>query len=173
MFPPSVSGALAGAVFAVLLTSVCVSDVRARRIPNRLVLLIAVIGIGYSVAAEPWLPGAVRALEGIAVGLAIWLPVYLLRMMGAGDVKFFAAASAWLGPAFAVRAALLSAVLGGALALLWLVKAGWLLGFVRISSGARGSRPLTPAAAPSWKRVPYGVAMALGLAAAAWLPALF
>ena len=172
MFSTSVSGVVAGVVFSVLLASVCVWDVRARRIPNRLVLVILLLGVGYSVAADPWLPGALRALGGLTVGLAIWLPFYLLRMMGAGDVKFFAAASAWLGPALAVKAALLSGVLGGVLALVWLFKNRWLLALVRPSSGARGSGSFAPTAAPAWKRVPYGVAMALGLAATAWLPSL-
>ena len=44
---------LLGAVFALLLGAVCVSDLRTRRIPNRLVLVIAVLGIVVSVASVP------------------------------------------------------------------------------------------------------------------------
>lgn len=110
----------AAAVLSLLLVIACVTDVRARRIPNWLVAAILVGGVLVTTAFDPVIPGVLRAMAGVAVGLAIWLPGWLLRMMGAGDVKLFAAAGAWLGPAGAVNAAIVAAVLGGVLALIWL-----------------------------------------------------
>ena len=61
------------------------------------------------------------ALLGSGTGLGLWLPFWLLGLLGAGDVKYFAAASTWLGVSRAWRAALLAAMLGGILSVAVLV----------------------------------------------------
>ena len=55
------------------------------------------------------------------MGLGLWLPFWLMGLLGAGDVKFFAAASGWIGVALTWRAALLAAVLGGVMSLIVLI----------------------------------------------------
>ncbi|HEU4564557.1 MAG TPA: prepilin peptidase [Gemmatimonadaceae bacterium] len=174
MFTSSLTGILAGAVLALLLAAACVTDLRERRIPNELVIVLALAGLAYSVWALGPAAGAARAFLGIAVGLLFWLPWHLLKMMGAGDVKFFAAAAAWLGPVAAIEASLFSALLGGVLALVWLA----------MYRGAPATAPVAGGAAPGPEapraravdgdgkrvRLPYGVAMAAGIAASAWLP---
>lgn len=172
------NGAVAGALFGTLLVAACVWDLRTRRVPNGLVVCIAVSGLAYSVAVAAGAGGLLRALGGLAIGLAMWVPFYLLRLIGAGDVKFFAAASTWLGAATALRAGWLAALFGAALALTWMVRAeGWRLAWTRTALSLR--RPLrasVPAGGgqglPVTQRVPYAVAMAAGLAGAAWLPHL-
>ncbi len=176
MLGDSNAGLLGGAVFALLVACVCVSDVRARRIPNFLVVLVGVTGICWSIAIAPWLTGGLRALGGLGVGLAIWLPFYAVRLLGAGDVKFFAAASAWLGPGGAFDAALLSALVGGAIALMYVFRDNhWMLVLARLSSprGQPQTRADTsPSDMPPRSRLPYGVAMAVGLLVVAWFPGL-
>src|SRR5215213_4943217 len=81
VFAGQAYGALVGAVFLLLLLAVCASDLRARRIPNKLVVVITASGIVYSVVSAPVLPGLGRSLAGIALGLALWFPFYLLRML--------------------------------------------------------------------------------------------
>jgi prepilin peptidase CpaA len=173
MFADSQLGMLLGLIFTLLLASACVSDLRTRRIPNALVLTTALIGIGYSVAIAPYVEGGLGALSGIGIGLVIWLPLYVLRLLGAGDVKFFAAASAWLGPAIALEAALLSAICGGVLALVQLWRRdSWLLTLTNLSLAIKQPRALAelPRVANAPRRLPYGVAMAAGLSIAAWFP---
>jgi Flp pilus assembly protein protease CpaA len=96
-------------------------------------------------------------------------------------VKFFAAASAWLGPRLALDAALVSAALGGALALLWLLRRGtWGSTAMPERSGIglapRGDSPGAGGdeldARERTIMLPYGVAMAAGLAVTAWFPHL-
>ncbi|HEX5437018.1 MAG TPA: A24 family peptidase [Gemmatimonadaceae bacterium] len=172
--------AVAGAVFLLLLLWACATDLRSRRIPNELVLCTALLGVVFSVVRQPALHGLVQSLVGLAVGLAIWFPFYLLKMIGAGDVKFFAAAAAWLGAVGALQAAFLSALFGAALAILWMVgSGGWRLAAMRLTRlviapvlsqwRTVATRPAPP---PRKLRMPYGVAMAAGLAVAAWFPAL-
>jgi prepilin peptidase CpaA len=165
---------LAGAVFVLLLASACAGDVRSRRIPNTLVFCIAVLGMGYSLALDPSRYGALRALGGMGVGLVFWLPLYALRVLGAGDVKFFAAASTWLGPATALEAALLSALFGGFLGLVWLARDHSRMRKLSRRSVAVGQPESDPelSAVDHRRRLPYGLAMAAGLAVAAWLPGI-
>ena len=77
-------------------------DLRARRIPNVLVLTAIAIHIcllTYATWAGVRLPGAgtwSAALTGLLAGFA-FLVFWILRVMGAGDVKFLAALGFWVG----------------------------------------------------------------------------
>jgi prepilin peptidase CpaA len=95
--------------------------------------------------------------------------------MGAGDVKFFAAAGAWLGPSATWRAALIAALVGGVLAMFFLLRERRLGSAMRGMALAASSRSLavvgTADTEPQGrKHLPYGVALALGALAMAWLP---
>lgn len=177
MFAASPVQMAAGVLFSLLLAIACVTDLRSRRIPNTLVLATLVTGIACSIAFAPVLPGLGRSLAGAATGLVIWLPFWLLKKIGAGDVKLFAAIGAWLGPTNSVTAALAAAILGGVLTVLWLVweqgigrtAQGLVLGAASVQSGVKAPRLLV---VESRKRVPYGIALAAGGALVAWLPGL-
>jgi prepilin peptidase CpaA len=163
-------------LFTLLLVIACVSDVRTRRIPNSLVVMLALGGLVYALAIMSPLAALGRALAGSAVGLALWLPFWLARVLGAGDVKLAAASGAWLGVAGIVEASLLAAVAGGVLAVWALARSGGLSAAARrfgawmIASRVTGK--LAPEVTPKERRVPYGVAIAAGAAVAAWLPGL-
>src|ERR1044071_4415808 len=116
VFSGSLFRLFAGGVFSVLLVIACVTDVRWRRIPNALVVTLALTGFAYSVWQDAWLAGLGRSLAGLSLGFAIWIAFFIVGAIGAGDVKLFAAAGAWLGPAATWRAALVAAALGGVLA---------------------------------------------------------
>jgi prepilin peptidase CpaA len=178
MFSGSAAALLAGCVFTLLLGWACVTDARTRRIPNALVTTLAVGGIVFSAVASDW-PGALgRSVGGVAVGLAIWLPFWLMRLLGAGDVKLFAGAAAWLGPIGAVEGALAAALVGGALSLIWLLRD---FGLRRTGEviALLAALPRTPRAmhgavlTGSRLRLPYGIALAVGGAVAGWWPGLF
>ena len=170
MFAGPMHGTIAAVVLALLLTAVCVSDLRSRRIPNWLVLLIAGLGLANAVAASSG-TGLVRAAASVGVGLILWLPFYLLRMMGAGDVKFFAAACAWLDPITALRAALLSAVFGGVLALVWVAGSVVRQRALRASATTASEVAAGPLRSdPRSRKMPYGLAMVAGLTVAVWFP---
>jgi prepilin peptidase CpaA len=149
------------AAFSILMVAAAGLDIRYRRIPNVLSLVVLAIGAAFVMTLMPRREAAMTVLGGAATGLIVWLPFWMLGMLGAGDVKFFAAAAAWLGPRLALYAALLSALLGAVLAL------GWL--FAR----AYRHEPGSAAAMKRGDTIPYGVAMAAGLAINAWFPHLF
>ncbi|MCG6657317.1 prepilin peptidase [Halomonas campisalis] len=99
-----------------LMLVVCAAawDLRQRRIPNRLVLAGAAIGLLLQGAlAGP--SGVLAALYGLLVGLAILMPGYLMGFTGAGDAKLMAAVGTFLGPLGALQAGLASILVGGAI----------------------------------------------------------
>lgn len=152
--------------FVALLGCAAVSDVRARRIPNLVSATLLVLGL---VAAALGTAGGTLATAAAAlgVGLALWLPFHLLGMLGAGDVKLFAAAATWLTPAAALRGAAFAAILGGLLGVLWMGYARG-AGFTLARLGHARRQPgllrePLPAVAGRDGRVPYGVAMVAAL----------
>jgi len=169
-----------GFAFTILMIVAAVSDVRARRITNAVVSTIFFVGIAFVLASMGPKQGIPSALEGALVGLAVWTPMWAFKKLGAGDVKFFAASSIWIGPSLAFKASFLAAAFGGVLALVWLL------------SGTRSSRTDAPlghvaqlAAIENGEvenvdsdeptemtMLPYGVAMAAGLMLTAWFPHL-
>jgi len=163
-------------VFSVLLVIACVTDVRWRRIPNALVLTLALTGFAFSVWVEPWLVGLGRAMSGLALGFGIWIVFYVIGAIGAGDVKLFAAAGAWLGPAATWRAALVGAAIGGVLAIAMLVRERRTrqgLENVMTSISTRSMAVLATATGGSKSRqLPYGVALACGALVVAWVPGI-
>ena len=166
-------GIAAGFVFSALLLWAAVGDVRSRRIPNRLVSIIAVLGILYSVVADPVLGGALRAGAGLVTGLGVWLPFYALGWLGAGDVKLFAGAATWLGPMGALEGALIGAVAGAILALIWMVRSRGMKETAEVLGMSAGSPSLlAPAERKIRSTLPYGVAIAFGALWAGWMPRL-
>lgn len=151
-------------------------DIRTRRIPNALTFG----GAGAAMVYQAWiggLHGLGQSVAGWAVGILLFLPMFLMRGMGAGDVKLLGAVGAWLGAMGAVWTGLFSVFAGGLLAIAVGVRHRYLrqaftnlwgmLAFWR----AAGLRPLPgltieDAVGP---RLPYGVAIAVGTAAAVFL----
>jgi prepilin peptidase CpaA len=169
-------GTLAGAAFTLLLVIACVSDVRTRRIPNSLVITLAAGGGVYALATMSPLAALWHAGAGAVIGLALWLPFWAAQVLGAGDVKLVGAAGAWLGAVGVVEASLVGAVAGGGLALWSLIRHGGLVaGANRLGVWmlmTRVNRQIAPELTPREQRIPYGLAIAAGAAAAAWNPGL-
>jgi prepilin peptidase CpaA len=68
-------------------------DLRWRRIPNWLVAGTVAVSLSWHAAANGW-AGLAMSAVGLFVGIALLFPLFLLRGMGAGDVKFFGAVGA-------------------------------------------------------------------------------
>lgn len=81
---------------AALVLSAALFDLRTRRIPNPLILAGACLGLILSTWAAG-AAGASSSLLGLLTGFALFLPGYLLRMTGGGDLKLMAAIGTFLG----------------------------------------------------------------------------
>lgn len=102
-------------LLAILLATTIV-DSRSRRIPNLLSLGGATVGLLLALTGTSSVTlGA--SFGGLAVGLLALLPLYLLKAMGAGDVKLMAAVGSFLGPSLTLAAVLCTFIAGAVIAL--------------------------------------------------------
>lgn len=159
---------------ASILFALCVAivDWRTHRIPNLLCAAAAIAGLSLQV----WVhgeDGVIVALGGAAVGFAMFLPFYLVKAFGAGDVKAMATVGVFLGAQATVCAVGMTLMAGAVLGLLVLLLRpatanavlGRLMGLlVSPIASMRTARHETGTA--SRERFPYGIAIACGTTAA-------
>jgi prepilin peptidase CpaA len=150
--------ALALTVFAVVMAAAAFEDFRRLTIPNMLpILLCAVWPLHFYFLPAPSLYGALAAIGCALAVFLVGAVLFARGYLGGGDVKLLSAATLWAGAAEAPALLLLTAVLGGALALFLLIPIG-----SQIAAIARGmlGRPAVPAERGLAIPVPYGVAIA-------------
>jgi prepilin peptidase CpaA len=157
-------------LFALLLTA-AVFDYRSYRIPNWLTAGGLLFGTVWTILVPP-LPGAgwTYPLAGIATGFLGMLPMYLVRGVGAGDVKLMAMAGSFLGWQDTLVAMLFSFVVGGVAAVAFAAchgMAGRLLENTRqllfqlVLAAAGGQRPsMTLPAQQSAGKIAFGASIA-------------
>jgi prepilin peptidase CpaA len=104
---------------AVLLTAV-VTDIRSYRIPNWLTVPAMACGLALHVVRHGQ-QGLLFSLEGLAVGLGLFLVFYATGGMGAGDVKLMAAVGSFLGPLGVLYAGVMTMLLGGLYAVMTMI----------------------------------------------------
>lgn len=115
-------------VFTVFLcVAVIAYDVMFRRVPNSLLLLfllahtVCMIVAGYGIGGiDVW-----SSVTGATLGLIVFLPLYVWRVMGAGDVKFLVIIGALLGVKGLFFVWLVASVLAGLHALALRVLDAW------------------------------------------------
>lgn len=154
----------------------CYYDLRTRRLPNLLTLGSAVAALLYAVSTVG-LGGAVASISGWAAGLALFLPLFALGGLGAGDVKLLAAFGAWLGPMAALWTALYASMAGGVMALVVALATGYLgqalrnVSFLVTFWRTVGVKPLPELTLQSARgpRLPYALAITAGAVAVLWL----
>jgi prepilin peptidase CpaA len=170
------------AILTTLIGLAVAHDIRSRRIPNSLVLSGMLLGLFFQVVApmgsgllmpDGGALGPLAGLFGLLTGLAVFMPMYALRTLGAGDVKLLAMVGAWLGVQGVLYAALWTLLAGGVLALGAALATGALrqvlcnLRFMVTSTviNARtGGGAAVQAPARTTGRLPYALAIACGTA---------
>ncbi len=91
-------------------------DLRFRRIPNWVSLSGIVLGFGCNTLLLG-LHGLREAGLGLLCAALVYMPLYLVRGMGAGDVKLMAAVGAIAGPESWLQIFLATALIGGIVSL--------------------------------------------------------
>ena len=151
-------------------------DVATRRIPNAVTFGTALAAFVVHTYIDGW-SGAGMAAAGWAAGVALFLPIFVLGGMGAGDVKLLGALGAWLGPVAVVWVALYSGVAGGLLGVLVAGLSGYLVqAFMNVWSllmywrvvGLRPAQGLT-LSTHQGPRLAYAIPVFAGLMVTIWL----
>jgi prepilin peptidase CpaA len=139
------------------------TDARAHRIPNLLVLIGIALGITGQVVSDGWF-GLGNGLLGALIGFAIFIPLYALGGMAAGDVKLMAMVGTFMAPQQALLASLLALMAGGVGGLLLIAVHGQLRQtLIRYTVMLGTHRYLVPAKDEvAGKRFPYAIAILLG-----------
>jgi prepilin peptidase CpaA len=153
-------------------TTAAYFDFRWRRIPNWLVAATIVISLGWHTWANGWTGFKASGL-GLLAGAAILLPLYLLKGMGAGDVKFFAAIGAAVTVEHVLSVFVFAALIAGGMALFRVVAARAFVATLsnivdilnRFLHGRFGPHPVARLANENVLVIPFGVSVA----AATWL----
>jgi len=137
---------LAG-LFAAWGAAIAWFDIRQRRIPNALLILLAVPAVLAVVVYRQGLlgAGALDSLSGLFVGAAPLLAGYFIRQVGAGDVKLSALQGFILGVNGACKALLIGGVILGLMSA---------LAYVRLKQRE-----------PRVKKLPAGLALVVGFVA--------
>ena len=106
-------------ILLVFLLLAALQDLRSYRISNNLIVSGVLFGVLLNIAVPSEMGGlgGLSSLIGFGVGLGLLLPMYLLRVMGAGDVKLMAMVGAFLGPQAIMVTLLYVLVAGGALSI--------------------------------------------------------
>lgn len=89
-----------------------ITDIRSHRIPNWLTLPAMIGGLGFNVISAG-VAGLLFSFEGLFLGIGLFIVLYFLSGMGAGDVKLMGAVGAMIGPKMTLMAALYTALAGG------------------------------------------------------------
>ena len=144
------------ALFLGLLVLAAINDVAEYRIPNRINLAIAALYPAHVLAS----PGSVDWMGGLIVAscaLVVGIVLFALRHMGGGDIKMIAATALWAGPLGITDFLIITALVGGVLAIAKLapVRAGLAMTIGRFT-GVEDKETQFVA------QIPYGVAIAFG-----------
>lgn len=148
------------------------TDWRNWRIPNALVAGSMAAALMHAAFGNGGI-GIAECIAGGLLGLGMFLPLYLLKGMAAGDVKLMAAIGMHVGPLMTIDIALATCLVGGAWALVLLdLKKGtgpmsWLVFQLRsVTKPSQG--PGTAHSSPGntgrdrLAMIPYGVVIAIG-----------
>jgi prepilin peptidase CpaA len=162
----------AEALLLLVVLAAALYDVRYRRIPNWLSLAGVVFGLALNTFLYQGWPGMRLSLIGLAVGFGVYFFLYMLHAMGAGDVKLMAAVGAIVGWQDWFGTFLITAILGGLMALILLASKGrvrktlWNVSFIisELKSGrpAYMKREELDVRNPKALGLPHGAVIAVG-----------
>ncbi len=152
----------------IVLVIATITDIRYQKIPNRLTYPAVLVALIIHTVMNGT-DGLVFSAEGLGLGIAIWLLLYLAGKMGAGDTKLMGAVGAFVGPMNVLIASVFTAVIGGIYALVLLAMHGYLKEtakrFWGMLKGTVLTRKLDYEPPPDRANAPklcYGIAIAVG-----------
>lgn len=117
--PPAITLVMLATVIAAAMF-----DVRSRRIPNWISVTGAALGLALNAFLADSFTGAWFALKGLLLGFGVYFALYMLRAMGAGDVKLMGAVGSLVGPSNWFAIFVITAIVGGIMALILVVIKG-------------------------------------------------
>lgn len=134
------------------------SDIKWRRLPNWLSLMLLILGLAHGFASGGIEAVGWHALH-MAIALAAGMGLFAIGAWGGGDAKFYAGIAAFFSLEKGIELLLWVSLLGGALVISWMV-------------GRRVFPQLMGYSKGDHAKFPYGIAIATGGIVTAWFPFL-
>ena len=103
-----------------LVTISALTDIFRKKIYNVVTLTVALLALTYQLIHHGY-EGLEFSFLGLISGLALYLPLYFLQIMGAGDVKLLAVIGSIKGWRFALSVGLNAFILGGIIGIIYLL----------------------------------------------------
>ena len=158
----------ANSILVVLVVTLAIAawtDYQEWRIPNRLLAPSAAVALMLSTFL-PGGQGIILSLLGATAGVFIFLPLYLLKGMGAGDIKLMGVIGLYVGPDLTLDIALLTALIGGVWVIVLLnheFSTGWSKALFEsiLRNPLEGKNSLQRNLQNKSLLIPYGVVIAL------------
>ncbi|MDD4503922.1 MAG: A24 family peptidase [Clostridiaceae bacterium] len=102
-------------IISVLLLLALVSDLRTYKVKNSITYSFMIVGLTANLVREG-LEGLMFSLQGIILPAACLMILYVMRVVGAGDIKLLSAVGAVMGAGFVLYATVCSFICGGFIA---------------------------------------------------------
>lgn len=162
-------------ILLVALIVVCVfTDLTERKIYNIVLFPAVIAALAYHIYTAG-MSGGLFSIKGLLIGMALLLVPYIMGGIGAGDVKFLGAIGSLKGSAFIFATFLAGAIVGGIMAVFCLLKNKRLLFTIKklfspflYRYGLIIDQTENSEESNSNSTIPYGAAIAVGAAAAAY-----
>lgn len=104
-----------------LLLLAVILDLRSYKISNHLILIGIVAGILFDIY-EYGQAGISLGLPGILLPVILLFPLFLIKALGAGDIKLFSVIGSFYGAAYVIKSIAAAFILGAAMSLIYLIK---------------------------------------------------
>ncbi|MFY9611133.1 MAG: A24 family peptidase [Blastocatellia bacterium] len=149
-------------------TTAAYFDLRWRRIPNWLVAATTALALVWHTWSTGW-DGLWLSGGGLLAGMALLLPLFLLKGMGAGDVKFFGAIGAAVTYKHILSVFVIAALIAGVMALFRVLAARAFVATLanivdilnRFLHGRLSPHPIVSLANEQALAIPFGVSVAV------------
>ncbi|XUW99225.1 A24 family peptidase [Wukongibacter sp. M2B1] len=97
-----------------------ISDIKTYKIKNNIVYPFILAGLITNIYLDG-LDGLMYSVKGIIIPIILLIVLFILRMLGAGDIKLFSAIGSIMGFEFTMYSIMYSFLAGGAIALLLII----------------------------------------------------
>lgn len=114
------------ALLCIFLAVACCFDYRYKKIPNFLIVMMAVSGIGWRFSQEGVL-AAVSCVGAAALGMCLFYPLFKVGAVGAGDVKLLGVAAGYFPFKKILVFLFLSLLIAAVVSLVKIIRRGYLL----------------------------------------------
>jgi prepilin peptidase CpaA len=91
------------------------------KIGNRIIATGILVGVGFQICELGW-TSILTMLGGIFIPIFILFPLFLFKVLGAGDIKLFSVVGSFFGLQFVLKTIFISFVIGAIMSLYHLIK---------------------------------------------------